>query len=190
MVVDGARPPCRSPRLRGARRRRGAPALRFARRASGATRGAATSATEPRSSRRSSSSCIVLYCLIIPGFWKIPGLWTTLFDIDPNEVELLARRTLAPSLEHPFGTDKFGRDLFTRAAIGGQISIAIALRGDVRHPPDRRRVRRRSPASSAGELDNAHDALPRRALRSAVPALRDHHARRSSARGRSTSGRW
>ena len=35
--------------------------------------------------------------------------------------------TRRPSLEHPFGTDKFGRDLFTRTAIGGRVSIAIAF---------------------------------------------------------------
>lgn len=69
---------------------------------------------------------IVLYCLIIPGFWKIPGLWTTLFDIDPNDANF-GETYLSPSLEHPFGTDGYGRDLFTRAAKGGQISIAIAF---------------------------------------------------------------
>src|SRR4029079_13618018 len=30
-----------------------------------------------------------------------------------------------PSWSHPFGTDQFGRDLFTRAALGGRISTWI-----------------------------------------------------------------
>ena len=69
---------------------------------------------------------IVLYCLLIPGFWKIPGIWTTIFDIDPNDADF-GQTYLPPSLEHPFGTDGFGRDLFTRTALGGQISIAIGF---------------------------------------------------------------
>jgi oligopeptide transport system permease protein len=69
---------------------------------------------------------IVLYCFLIPGFWFVPGIWTTLFDIDPNDVNFADVR-LPPSLEHPFGTDQFGRDLFTRVAAGGQISIGIGF---------------------------------------------------------------
>ena len=45
---------------------------------------------------------------------------------DPNAVDFTqAHQT--PSLEHPFGTDKFGRDLFTRTALGGRISIGIGF---------------------------------------------------------------
>jgi peptide/nickel transport system permease protein len=32
-----------------------------------------------------------------------------------------------PSLEHPFGTDQFGRDILTRVLYGGQISLRIGL---------------------------------------------------------------
>jgi oligopeptide transport system permease protein len=45
---------------------------------------------------------------------------------DPNEVDF----TIAyqrPSLDHPLGTDQFGRDIFTRAALGGRISIGIGF---------------------------------------------------------------
>jgi oligopeptide transport system permease protein len=69
---------------------------------------------------------IVLYCLLIPGFWKIPGIWTSIFDIDPNDANFAETR-LPPSLKHPFGTDDFGRDIFTRTALGGQISIGIGF---------------------------------------------------------------
>jgi len=69
---------------------------------------------------------ILLYCLLIPGFWKIPGIWTSIFDIDPNDANF-GETYLPPSLEHPFGTDGFGRDLFTRTALGGQISIGIGF---------------------------------------------------------------
>jgi oligopeptide transport system permease protein len=69
---------------------------------------------------------IVLYCFLIPGFWIIPGIWTSIFNIDPNDANF-ADVHLPPSLEHPFGTDQFGRDLFTRVAKGGQVSIAIGF---------------------------------------------------------------
>jgi oligopeptide transport system permease protein len=69
---------------------------------------------------------IVLYCLLIPGFWKIPGIWTSIFDIDPNDADF-GQTYESASLKHPFGTDSFGRDLFTRTAEGGQISIGIGF---------------------------------------------------------------
>jgi oligopeptide transport system permease protein len=61
---------------------------------------------------------ILLYCLIVP----------IASPYDPNEVN--SRNSyLPPSLEHPFGTDKFGRDLFTRVAVGGRISIGFGFAG-------------------------------------------------------------
>jgi oligopeptide transport system permease protein len=69
---------------------------------------------------------LVLYCLLIPGVWRIPGIWTELRDIDPYQVDFSSAFE-SPSLEHPFGTDNFGRDLFARTALGGQVSIAIAF---------------------------------------------------------------
>jgi oligopeptide transport system permease protein len=69
---------------------------------------------------------IVFYCLFIPGFWFIPGIWPRVFGIDPNQVNF-AEVYLPPSLEHPFGTDQFGRDLWTRVAKGGQVSIGIGF---------------------------------------------------------------
>ena len=39
----------------------------------------------------------------------------------------LRRGGQGPSLEHPFGTDRFGRDLLTRAALGGRVSIGIGF---------------------------------------------------------------
>jgi oligopeptide transport system permease protein len=45
---------------------------------------------------------------------------------DPNRVDF-ANAYQGPSWSHPFGTDQFGRDLFTRAALGGRISIGIGF---------------------------------------------------------------
>jgi oligopeptide transport system permease protein len=59
---------------------------------------------------------VVLYCLI----------WPVVSPYDPNKIDFsIANDT--PSLEHPFGTDRFGRDLFTRTAVGGRVSIGIGF---------------------------------------------------------------
>jgi oligopeptide transport system permease protein len=58
----------------------------------------------------------LLYCLFFP--WISP--------YDPNQQDLAAG-SQGPSLEHPLGTDRFGRDLLTRTALGGRISIAIGF---------------------------------------------------------------
>ena len=107
---------------------------------------------------------IVLYCVIWPFVSPYTGI-----EVD------FSKAKQAPSLAHPLGTDKFGRDLFTRTAQGGRASIligfgatlAILLIGG---------STARSPASSAA-ASTTGDALPRRALRAPVSAVRDHHSR-------------
>jgi oligopeptide transport system permease protein len=71
---------------------------------------------------------MVLYCLLVPGFWKIPGIWTSIKgeDWQPNHLDF-SHAYAGFSLDHPLSTDKFGRDLFSRTAAGGQISIAIGF---------------------------------------------------------------
>ena len=47
---------------------------------------------------------------------------------DPNaQGDILTSRYLAPSFEHPFGTDKFGRDVLSRVLDGGRISLMLAF---------------------------------------------------------------
>ena len=59
---------------------------------------------------------VVLYCIVAPIF----------SPYDPDKVDFaLASQT--PSWDHPLGTDKFGRDLFTRTALGGRVSILIGF---------------------------------------------------------------
>ena len=59
---------------------------------------------------------ILLYCLV----------WPLLSPYDSSFVDYSVAK-LDPSLKHPFGTDKFGRDLFTRTAEGGRVSILIGF---------------------------------------------------------------
>lgn len=60
--------------------------------------------------------CIALITLLAP--------WITPYD--PAEM-LVQSRMAPPSLAHPFGTDFFGRDLFSRVLHGGQITLRIAF---------------------------------------------------------------
>jgi oligopeptide transport system permease protein len=59
---------------------------------------------------------VLLYCLIWPIVSPYSGI----------EVDFTAAKQ-GPSLDHPLGTDKFGRDLFTRTADGGRVSILIGF---------------------------------------------------------------
>jgi oligopeptide transport system permease protein len=59
---------------------------------------------------------ILLWCLV----------WPIVSPYDPNAIDF-AQRGDGPSLAHPFGADQFGRDLFTRTAIGGRVSIGIGF---------------------------------------------------------------
>jgi oligopeptide transport system permease protein len=59
---------------------------------------------------------VLLYCLVAP----------IASPHDPNKIDF-AIASETPTLEHPFGTDKFGRDLFTRTALGGRVSILIGF---------------------------------------------------------------
>jgi len=53
-------------------------------------------------------------------------VWPVVSPYDPNDQDFSIAYQ-RPSLEHPFGTDQFGRDLFTRAAVGGRVSIGIGF---------------------------------------------------------------
>lgn len=58
---------------------------------------------------------VVGACVLIPVF----------SPYDPNDADF-SQIGLAPSLEHPLGTDDFGRDVLTRLAAGGQTTLVIA----------------------------------------------------------------
>jgi oligopeptide transport system permease protein len=59
---------------------------------------------------------VVLYCVFAPVF----------SPYDPHDVQF-AQANQTPSWAHPLGTDNFGRDLLTRTALGGRISIGIGF---------------------------------------------------------------
>lgn len=49
------------------------------------------------------------------------------YPADVGSTTDFARALEPPSLEHPFGTDRVGRDIFTRVLFGAAISLRIAL---------------------------------------------------------------
>ena len=129
-------------------------------------RRAAALHAQPRRARRrrASSSCSSLFCLFARSSRRT------------TRTTRLHAAYQSPSAAHPFGTDQSGRDLMTRAALGGRVSIGIGFAATLTILADRRHLRldlglRRRQARQRA------DALPRRALRAAVPAVRDHHAR-------------
>jgi len=54
------------------------------------------------------------------------AIWPIVSPYDPNHVDF-ALKSQGPSLAHPFGTDNFGRDMMTRTAVGGRVSIGIGF---------------------------------------------------------------
>ena len=58
------------------------------------------------------------------------GLWVPHFFGDPTSIDttkVAERSHLAPSWEHPFGTDKLGRDMLSRTIFGGQASLMVGV---------------------------------------------------------------
>jgi oligopeptide transport system permease protein len=53
-------------------------------------------------------------------------VWPIISPYDPNEIDF-SMRAQGPSLAHPFGTDNFGRDMMTRIAVGGRVSMGIGF---------------------------------------------------------------
>jgi len=54
-------------------------------------------------------------------------VWPIVSPYDPNAAPNYELKNEGPSLRHPFGTDNFGRDLMTRTAVGGRVSIGIGF---------------------------------------------------------------
>lgn len=76
-----------------------------------------------RSDRSAQISLLFLLALAIAAIFS-----TTLSGYDPlSQGDLLTTRYLPPSAGHLFGTDKFGRDLFSRVLWGARISLGVSL---------------------------------------------------------------
>ena len=65
---------------------------------------------------------------VITAFYILAILAPLLAPYDPSAItDVLKTRFLPPSMDHPFGTDAFGRDLLSRALYGARISLSVGL---------------------------------------------------------------
>ncbi|MEZ4662631.1 MAG: ABC transporter permease [Caldilineaceae bacterium] len=76
--------------------------------------------------RRSLSGVIGLLLVTLHLCVAVMAPW--LAPYDPVEFDTAAIRA-APSAEHLFGTDKLGRDVFTRTLLGGRIALLVTIVG-------------------------------------------------------------
>ncbi|WP_049979809.1 hypothetical protein [Halolamina rubra] len=64
--------------------------------------------------------------VVTGGFVLLALLAPILAPYDPAAVDVPARLQ-GPSLAHPFGTDRYGRDLFSRVLYGARIALQVAV---------------------------------------------------------------
>ncbi|MGH2557564.1 MAG: ABC transporter permease [Thermomicrobiales bacterium] len=97
-----------------------------------ATSGRISALTEPRSVaghrfwrrlRRERKALVGLVFVAILATIAITGPLIAPYDPDTDDFGLFE----GPSLDHPFGTDSFGRDLFSRMIVGTRISFSVGL---------------------------------------------------------------
>ena len=66
-------------------------------------------------------SIALLILIVLFSFWG-----SMLYPLSPYELDKSAI-LLPPSMEHPFGTDRLGRDLLARVIEGGKVSLSIGV---------------------------------------------------------------
>lgn len=93
------------------------------------TRGSSGHSPWQRAWRRFRDNRLALVAVYVLGLLSLAAvLAPILTPYDPTAIQTTAEsRYLAPSWAHPFGTDKFGRDLLSRSLYGARVSLAIGL---------------------------------------------------------------
>ena len=64
----------------------------------------------------------IIFLAIVLTVFLGPLVWT----VEPTLIDIRARNQ-GMSLEHPFGTDQLGRDMFARMMAGGRTSVAVGI---------------------------------------------------------------
>ncbi len=82
-----------------------------------------------RSLRKFMNNKLAVFGLIVFGVIVLACIFAPLLtSYAPTKINL-SHALKAPSAEHIFGTDKVGRDIFSRVLYGGRISISVGLGG-------------------------------------------------------------
>lgn len=84
----------------------------------------------PRWLRRFLGDPLAVVGVIVTLAFVLLGIFGTALAPHPADAYAVpagGSRFVAPSLEHPFGTDRLGRDIFSRVIIGSQISLLLVL---------------------------------------------------------------
>lgn len=67
--------------------------------------------------------------LLLLGFWVLVALAAPLIAPYDPIAQDISRALLPPSLEHPFGTDNFGRDVLSRVIWGTRLDLLMGIGG-------------------------------------------------------------
>jgi len=89
--------------------------------------GILTSKRGGRALRKLLNNRLAVYGLVIFSIILLSSIFAPLLtQYDPAQIDLRSRLQ-TPSWDHLFGTDKLGRDVFSRVIYGGQVSILVGL---------------------------------------------------------------
>src|SRR3954471_3883812 len=73
--------------------------------------------------RTSRAAAVILGIIVLLG-----ALAPLIAPYDPaTQPDIVAMKDLPPSLAHPFGTDPYSRDVFSRVVYGARLSLTIGL---------------------------------------------------------------
>lgn len=81
------------------------------------------------SARRFRANRVALWSLYVIAIFILAAILAPILaPYDPIAIgDVMASRFRPPSWSHPFGTDEFGRDLFSRALYGARVSLSVGI---------------------------------------------------------------
>lgn len=69
---------------------------------------------------------MALFAVVVLFMFTMMAIFAFLSPYDPNKISVVDRFK-APSAQHLFGTDDYGRDYFTRSLYGARVSLAVGF---------------------------------------------------------------